>query len=42
MILADIQQDAVAKAAGDIGDMAWGSIVDMSDKRSILDLFADV
>ena len=42
VILADIQQDAVAKAAGDIGDMAWGSFVDMSDKRSILDLFADV
>ena len=32
VIHADIQQDAVAKAAGDIGDMAWSSFVDMGDK----------
>jgi NAD(P)-dependent dehydrogenase (short-subunit alcohol dehydrogenase family) len=42
VILADIQQDAVTQAAQGISSTAWGAYVDMGDKGSILDLFAQI
>ena len=42
VILADIQQDAVIKAARGISSKAWGTFVDMGDKDSILELFAQI
>ena len=42
VILADIQQDAVIKAAREISSKAWGTFVDMGDKDSILELFAQI
>ena len=38
VILADIQKDAVIKAACGISSKAWGTFVDMGDKDSILEL----
>ena len=42
VILADIQQDAVIKAAREISSKALGTFVDMGDKDSILELFAQI
>ena len=42
VILADIQQDAVTQAAQGIGSVAWGAYVDMGDRGSILELFAQI
>ena len=42
VILADIQQDAVTQAAKGIGSAAWGAYVDMGDRGSILELFAQI
>ena len=42
VILADIQQDAVIKTARGISSKAWGTCVDMGDKDSILELFAQI
>ena len=42
VILADIQQDAVTQAAQGIGSAAWGAYVDMGDRGSILELFAQI
>ena len=42
VILADIQKDAVTQAAQGIGSAAWGAYVDMGDRGSILELFAQI
>ena len=42
VILADIEKDAVTLAAQKISSTAWGTFVDMGDKDSILDLFAQI
>ena len=42
VILADIQQDTVTHAAQGISSTAWGAFVDMGNKSSILDLFAQI
>ena len=42
VILADIQQDEVIQAARSISGKAWGTFVDMGDKDSILELFAQI
>ena len=42
VILADIQEDAVIKVACEISGKAWGAFVDMGDKDSILELFAQI
>ena len=42
VILADIQQNAVTQAAQGIGSAAWGAYVDMGDRGSILELFAQI
>ena len=42
VILADIQLDTVTRAAKGISSTAWGAFVDMGDKSSILDLFAQI
>ena len=42
VILADIQKDAVTQAANGIDGEAWSAFVDMGDKESILDLFAQI
>ena len=42
VILADIQKDEVNQAAKGISSTAWGAFVDMGDKSSILDLFAQI
>lgn len=42
VILADIKEDAVIRAANGISSTAWGAFVDMGDKGSILDLFTQI
>ena len=42
VILADIQQDAVTQAAQGVSSVAWGAYVDMGERGSILELFAQI